>query len=98
MCGPRDSDTIAVQRGVNGTTAAAIAQNAPIDICEYPPPVSEAALLLAVRLWHGARGGVDDWQASEIGMDADIGFLLGRIPPAPLWVSSDVSRIAILMR
>ena len=73
----RDGDTVAVQRGVNGTTAAAVAQNAPIDICEYPPPVSEAALLLAVRLWHGARGGVDDWQASEIGMDADIGFLLG---------------------
>ena len=73
----RDSDTIVVQRGVNGTTAAAIAQNAPIDICEYPPPVSEAALLLAARLWHGARGGVDDWQASEIGMDSDIGLLLG---------------------
>ena len=73
----RDGDTIAVQRGVNGTTAAAIAQNAPIDICEYPPPVSEAALLLAARLWHGARGGVDDWQASEIGMDSDIGLLLG---------------------
>ncbi|MDE2687525.1 MAG: hypothetical protein OXI16_08540 [Chloroflexota bacterium] len=73
----RDGDSLAVRRGVNGTTAALIAQNAPIDIYEYPPPVGEAALLLAVRLWHGARGGVDDWQTSEIGMDSDIGLLLG---------------------
>ncbi|MXY45752.1 MAG: hypothetical protein F4Y44_01975 [Chloroflexi bacterium] len=73
----RDGDTLAVRRGVNGTTAASIAQNAPIDIYDYPSPVREAALLLAVRLWHGARGGVDDWQASEIGMDSDIALLLG---------------------
>ena len=73
----RNGVTLAVERGVNGTKAASIAKNAPIDICEYPPPVSEAALLLAMRLWHGARGGVDDWQSSAIGMDSDIGLLLG---------------------
>lgn len=73
----RDGDILAVRRGVNGTKAVSIAQNAPIDIFEYPPPVSEAALLIAVRFWHGARGGVDDWQVSEIGMGSDLGLLLG---------------------
>ena len=72
----RDSETLTVERGVNGTTAGAIAEDNAIDIYEYPAPVSEAALLLAVRMWQGARGGVDDWQAGETSMDSDIGLLL----------------------
>ena len=72
----RDGETLTVQRGVNGTTAKAISKGSPIDIYEYPAPVSEAALLIAARLWQGARGGVDDWQAGAIGMDSDVGLLL----------------------
>ena len=72
----RDGETLTALRGMNGTTAVAIPKNSPIDIFEYPPPVSEATLLLAARLWHGARGGVDDWQAGEISIDSDIGMLL----------------------
>ena len=71
-----DSGMLTVERGVNGTTAADITIGSSIAIYEYPPPVSEAALLLAARMWRGALGGVDDWQAGEIGMDSDIGLLL----------------------
>ena len=71
-----DSGTLTVERGVNGTTASAVNKDSSIAIYEYPPPVSEAALLLAARMWRGALGGVDDWQAGEIGMDSDIGLLL----------------------
>ncbi len=72
----RDSGKLTVERGVNGTTADAIANGSAIDIYEYPAAVSEAALLLAVRMWRSARGGVDDWQAGEMGIDPDIGMLL----------------------
>ena len=72
----RDSGILTVERGVNGTTAGAVNKDSSIAIYEYPPPVSEAALLLAARMWRGALGGVDDWQAGEIGMDSDIGLLL----------------------
>ena len=71
-----DSGTLTVERGVNGTTAADITLGTSIAIYEYPPPASEAALLLAARMWRGALGGVDDWQAGEIGMDSDISLLL----------------------
>ena len=72
----RDGETLTVERGVNGTTGEAISKDSLIDIYVYPAPVSEAALLIAVRLWQSARGGVDDWQAPTIGMDSDIGLLL----------------------
>ena len=72
----RDGETLTVQRGVNGTAAGVIVEDSPIDIYEYPAPVSEAALLLAARMWQNARGGVDDWQAGDMGMDSDIGILL----------------------
>ena len=72
----RDGETLAVERGVNGTTAEVIAKDSPVDIYEYPAAVSEAALLLATRLWQDARGGVDDWQAGTRDMDSDIGLLL----------------------
>ena len=71
-----DSGMLTVERGVNGTTAGAVNKDSSIAIYEYPPPVTEAALLLAARMWRGALGGVDDWQAGEIGMDSDIGLLL----------------------
>ena len=72
----RDGETLTVERGVNGTTAKAVSKGSSIDIYEYPAPVSEAALLLAVRMWQNARGGVDDWQAGDMSMDSDIGMLL----------------------
>lgn len=73
----RVRNTLSVERGVNGTVSAPIANKSAIDIFEYPPAVSEAALLLAIRMWRGTLGGVDDWQPGDIGMDSDIGLLLG---------------------
>ena len=73
----RDGESLTVERGVNGTGAEAISEDSPIDIYVYPAPVSEGALLLAVRMWQGARGGVDDRQAGASALDADIGLLLG---------------------
>ena len=72
----RVRNTLTVERGVNGTTPAPIAAKSAIDIFECPPAVREAALLLAIRMWQEARGGVDDWQAGDVGMDSDIGLLL----------------------
>ena len=72
----RDGETLTVERGVNGTEAEAISKDSPIDVYAYPAPVSEATLLIAVRLWQGARGGVDDWQPLGIGLDSDVGLLL----------------------
>ncbi len=73
----RDGETLAVERGVNGTAAGVIAAGSAIDRYEYPAPVWEAALRLAVRMWRSTLGGVDDWQPGDIGMDSDIGLLLG---------------------
>ena len=73
----RDGETLTVERGVNGTSAGIIAAGSGIDIYEFPAPVWEAALQLAVRMWRSTLGGVDDWQPGEVGMDSDIGVLLG---------------------
>ena len=73
----RDGETLTVERGVNGTAAGVIAAGSAIDIYEYPAPVWEAALQLAARMWRSTLGGVDDWQPGEIGMDSDIGLMLG---------------------
>ena len=47
----RDGDSLAVDRGVNGTTPAAHEAGAAGRIYDYPAPVAEATLLQAVRLW-----------------------------------------------
>ena len=73
----RVRNTLTVERGVNGTATAPIVAKSAIDIYEYPAPVWEAALQLAARMWRSTLGGVDDWQPGEIGMDSDIGLLLG---------------------
>ena len=43
--------TLSVMRGVNGTEAASHDPGDGISVYEYPAPVSEAALLEAIRLW-----------------------------------------------
>ena len=49
--------TLTVDRGVNGTVAAAHAAGSAIDVYEYPGPVAEATIILAARLRGGAGHG-----------------------------------------
>ena len=68
----RADDALTVARAINGSTAAAHSANSAIDIYEYPPPIVEAARLLAMRLWQGARA---DPACAQL--DADIEMLIG---------------------
>ena len=72
----RAGGALTAERGVNGTTAAAITVDSAIDIYEYPAPVTEAALHLVARMWQGALVGAAAQQAARDGMDADIALLL----------------------
>ncbi len=51
----RQSNTLTVRRGVNGTARMGHGAGAQVSVFEYPLPVSEAALTLASILWR--RGG-----------------------------------------
>ena len=68
----RADDTLTVARAINGSTAAAHSANSAIDIYEYPPPIVEAACLLAMRLWQGA---ISDPACAQL--DADLEMLIG---------------------
>lgn len=68
----RADDALTVARGINGSTAAAHSANSAIDIYEYPPPIVEAARLLAMRLWQGALA---DPACAQL--DAAIEMLIG---------------------
>ena len=68
-----DGDALRVVRAVNGSAAAAHAEDADISVYEYPPPVSEATVIETARLW---RRGARSAPASRSGMDADARRLL----------------------
>ncbi len=64
-------NTLTVDRGVNGTAAAAHGVGSAIDVYEYPGPVAEATIILAARLRRGpghGNGGL---------FDTDLTALLG---------------------
>ena len=64
-------NTLTVDRGANGTRAAAHDAGSAIEVYEYPGPVSEATIILAARLRRSAglgSGGL---------FDADLAALLG---------------------
>ena len=66
------SDVVTVERGVNGTAAASHVTGAGIGVYQYPPPVVEACLQLAMRRWH-AR---DLAEAVVAGLPRDVESLL----------------------
>lgn len=72
----RNKNTITAIRGVNGTTATAHSANSAIHIYEYPPPIAEAALMLAARLWRSTASDIAAHDAARSPMDADIAMLL----------------------
>lgn len=69
-----DGETVSVQRAANGTTAAPHNEAAPVSIYQYPPPISEAALTLAARLWRGILS--PETPARRPGIPPDIAALL----------------------
>lgn len=88
------TNTLTVDRGVNGTTAAAHSGGAAIDIYEYPGPITEAVVIQAARLWK-RRDAVFSSTAQNpetgrfgvaSGMDADVALLLGQYRRVPLGV------------
>lgn len=82
-----NKDTVSklgVIRGVNGTTAAAIYNNATIDIYEYPGPIREATIEMTSRLWKrkdsafaNEIGFPDGTMAIFKGIDPDVAMQLG---------------------
>lgn len=68
----RADDALTVARAINGSTASAHSANSAVDIYEYPPPIVEAARLLAMRLWQGALA-----DAACAQLDAAIELLIG---------------------
>ncbi len=76
-------NVLTVERGVNGTTAAAHGDGTAIDIFEYPEPVVEATLITASRLWQRRLSGYansiampDGALQSIRGLDSDVKMML----------------------
>jgi len=62
------SNTLTVRRGVNGTTAATHATGKTIYIYEYPQPIAQACLVMAMRAWKRKDSAYQDVVGSaEIG-------------------------------
>ena len=64
------TNDLTVTRGVNGTTAAAIADNADVNIFRFPDPIAQACLMQSSRLWKRKDSGF----ASRVGLPQTGGF------------------------
>ena len=79
-------NTLTVERGANGATAASHSGGAAIDIYEYPGPIVEATILQAARLWKrkdsafaGNAGFPETGQMRvSTGPDPDVQLMLGQ--------------------
>ena len=78
-------NTLTVERGVNGATAASNSGGAAIDIYDYPGPVVEAAIMQTGRLWRrkdsafSTNSGFQETGQTIVAarMDPDVMLLLG---------------------
>ncbi len=88
------TNTLTVDRGVNGTTAASHSGGATIDIYEYPGPIAEAVMIQAARLWKrrdavfSSTAGFPETGRFGVasGMDADVALMLGQYRRVPMGV------------
>jgi len=79
-----NADTLTLERGVNGTTAASHVATTDIYIYEYPEPIREAVLIQAARLWKRKDSSFQDAVGSpetgELlvykGLDADVKLIV----------------------
>ena len=72
----RTGDRLGVQRGVNGTEAAAHGAAAEIGMFQYPGPVSEAVIIQASRLWKRKDSAYAETSGFAVGLDRDAAELL----------------------
>ena len=86
-----DGNVLTVMRGANGTGATSHAQGAAIDLFEYPPGVTEAAIIQAARLLRLGDGTLSTSPASGAGrakggalLDGSAAFLLAGFRRAAL--------------
>ena len=68
------TNTLSVRRGLNGTTAAAHADNTQIDILRWPAPVERATLINAARIWTRAPAFEPFYVDADL--DTDVRMLL----------------------
>lgn len=66
--------TFQVERGVNGTTAAAHQSSDAILVFEYPAPVREAATIQTARTWRGEGAALDVDLREMLGAYRRLGF------------------------
>lgn len=79
------TDTLTVRRGMNGTAGATHATGKAIYIYEYPAPIAQACLILAMRAWKRKDTGYADVISSpELGqtamwkgLDPDVAKIVG---------------------
>lgn len=68
------SNTLAVSRGLNGTTAASHADNTTVSIVRWPAPVERAALINAARIY--SRGPAFEPFYVDVDLDTDVRAML----------------------
>ena len=68
------SNALQATRGLNGTTAAAHANDSAVDILRWPAPVERAALINAARIW--ARAPAFEPFYVDVDLDTDVRLLL----------------------
>ena len=77
--------SLTVERGVNGTAAAAHDAGSPVEVFEYPGPVVEAVILQASRLQRRVAGAVGAPDGGG-GLDEDVRLMLSTYRKAALGV------------
>ena len=77
--------SLTVERGVNGTAAAAHDAGAAVEVFEYPGPVVEAVILQASRLQRRMAGAAGPPEGGG-GLDEDVRLMLGMYRKAALGV------------
>lgn len=69
------SNDLTVSRALNGTTAAAHADNSDIDILRWPPSVERATMVQTARIWTRSADFEPFFVDAEV--DTDVRLLLG---------------------
>ena len=84
----RQSNALTVRRGINGTARVSHAAGSHVFVFEYPLPVSEAALTIAVTLWRRGSGAYD-------GPESARGSITGGMDPLAALMLAPYRKLAV---